>query len=40
MESATIAAAGSAAESSTNSRTCADLMPLAADMIAGNGKAA
>src|SRR5829696_7437874 len=30
MESATIAAAGSAADSSTNSRTCADLMPLAA----------
>ncbi len=30
MESATIAAAGSAAESSTNSKTCADLMPLAA----------
>src|SRR5262245_37537437 len=31
MESATIAAAGSAAESSTNSKTCADLMPLAAE---------
>jgi long-chain acyl-CoA synthetase len=30
MESATIAATGSAAESSTNSKTCADLMPLAA----------
>jgi long-chain acyl-CoA synthetase len=31
MESATIAATGSAAESSTNSKTCADLMPLAAE---------
>ena len=31
MESATIAAAGSASESSTNSKTCADLMPLAAE---------
>jgi long-chain acyl-CoA synthetase len=31
MESATIAAAGSAAESSTHSKTCADLMPLAAE---------
>jgi long-chain acyl-CoA synthetase len=30
MESATVAAPGSAAESSTNSRTCADLAPLAA----------
>ncbi len=30
MESATIAAAGSASESGTNSKTCADLMPLAA----------
>ncbi|HMA26491.1 MAG: AMP-dependent synthetase/ligase [Solirubrobacterales bacterium] len=31
METATAAAAGSAAESSTHSRTCADLMPLAAE---------
>ena len=31
MESATIAATGSAAVSSTNSKTCADLMPLAAE---------
>jgi long-chain acyl-CoA synthetase len=31
MESATIAAAGSASESSTHSKTCADLMPLAAE---------
>src|SRR4051795_4586343 len=31
MESATIAAAGESAESSTNSKTCADLMPLAAE---------
>src|SRR3954464_10659629 len=31
MESATIAPTGSAAESSTNSKTCADLMPLAAE---------
>src|SRR5215216_256140 len=31
MESGTIAAAGSAADSSTNSKTCADLMPLAAE---------
>ena len=31
MESATVAAPGSAAESSTNSRTCADLAPLAAE---------
>src|ERR687892_9179 len=31
METATVAAAGSAAESSTNSRTCADLAPLAAE---------
>jgi long-chain acyl-CoA synthetase len=30
METATAAAAGSAAESSTHSKTCADLMPLAA----------
>src|SRR5512133_2844313 len=31
MESATIAAAGTAAESSTNSKTCADLAPRAAE---------
>src|SRR3954466_4040460 len=31
MESATIAPTGSAAESSTGSKTCADLMPLAAE---------
>src|SRR3954471_2271968 len=31
MESATVAATGSATESSTNSKTCADLMPLAAE---------
>jgi long-chain acyl-CoA synthetase len=31
MESATIAAAGSASDSSTHSKTCADLMPLAAE---------
>jgi long-chain acyl-CoA synthetase len=30
METATVAPTGSAAESSTNSKTCADLMPLAA----------
>jgi long-chain acyl-CoA synthetase len=30
METATVAATGSAAESSTNSKTCADLIPLAA----------
>ncbi len=31
METATVAPTGSAAESSTNSKTCADLMPLAAE---------
>jgi long-chain acyl-CoA synthetase len=31
METATVAATGSAAESSTQSRTCADLLPLAAE---------
>ncbi|MFL5907415.1 MAG: AMP-dependent synthetase/ligase [Solirubrobacterales bacterium] len=31
METATVAATGTAAESSTQSRTCADLMPLAAE---------
>jgi long-chain acyl-CoA synthetase len=31
METATVAASGSAAESSTQSKTCADLMPLAAE---------
>src|SRR4051794_28267071 len=31
METATVAAAGTAAESSTQSKTCADLMPLAAE---------
>ena len=31
METATVAASGSAAESSTHSKTCADLMPLAAE---------
>ena len=31
MESATIAASGSASDSSTHSKTCADLMPLAAE---------
>ncbi len=31
METATVAATGSAAESGTNSKTCADLMPLAAE---------
>jgi long-chain acyl-CoA synthetase len=31
METATVAATGSAAESSTQSKTCADLMPLAAE---------
>jgi long-chain acyl-CoA synthetase len=31
METATVAPAGGAAESSTNSKTCADLMPLAAE---------
>ena len=31
MESATIAAAGSTSDSGTHSKTCADLMPLAAE---------
>ena len=31
MEIATVAAAGTAAESSTHSKTCADLAPLAAE---------